>query len=67
MDCLFSAFCTGQLNAGNSFRRKQRYNTERLMLSCEQYDYIEIACMHRYPVLLTLKTGQEISSGYGAQ
>ncbi len=31
------------------------------MLSCEQYDYIEIACMHRYPVLLTLKAGQEIN------
>jgi Rho-binding antiterminator len=31
------------------------------MLSCEQYDYIEIACMHRYPVQLVLRSGQEIS------
>ena len=27
------------------------------MLSCQQYDYIEIASMYRYPVRLTLKSG----------
>ncbi len=27
------------------------------MISCEKYDYIEIACMHRYPVRLTMKSG----------
>ena len=30
------------------------------MISCEQYDYIEIACMHRYPVKVTLKSGEEL-------
>lgn len=24
-------------------------------ISCEQYDYIEIVCMNRYPIKLTLK------------
>ncbi|GLO63281.1 hypothetical protein MACH09_37890 [Vibrio sp. MACH09] len=27
------------------------------MISCEKYDYIEIACMHRYPVKLTMESG----------
>ncbi|HFU74774.1 MAG TPA: transcriptional antiterminator, partial [Arcobacter sp.] len=27
------------------------------MISCHQYDYIEIACMYHYPVALTLKSG----------
>ena len=30
------------------------------MISCNDYDYIEIVCMHRYPVKLTLKTGEVI-------
>ncbi len=31
------------------------------MLSCEHYDTIEIACMYRYPVELTLKSGVQIN------
>ncbi|RTZ14474.1 transcriptional regulator [Vibrio aquaticus] len=27
------------------------------MISCSDYDYIEIVCMHRYPVRLTMKEG----------
>ncbi|MCG9659110.1 hypothetical protein VME0621_03642 [Vibrio mediterranei] len=27
------------------------------MISCSDYDYIEIACMYRYPVKLTMKVG----------
>lgn len=30
------------------------------MISCNDYDYIEIACMHRYPVRLTMKEGDII-------
>ncbi|KOO13120.1 hypothetical protein AKJ18_20345 [Vibrio xuii] len=30
------------------------------MISCSDYDYIEIACMHRYPVRLTLKDGESL-------
>ncbi|MGR5140309.1 Rho-binding antiterminator [Photobacterium sp. DNB23_23_1] len=30
------------------------------MVSCHQTDYVEIACMYRYPVKLTLKSGQEV-------
>jgi Rho-binding antiterminator len=30
------------------------------MISCHQYDYIEIACMYHYPVALTLKSGSII-------
>jgi len=30
------------------------------MMSCEHYDYIEIACMNRYPIKLTLKDGVEL-------
>lgn len=31
------------------------------MLTCQQYDYIEIACMYRYPVKLVARNGEEIS------
>jgi Rho-binding antiterminator len=27
------------------------------MISCNQYDHIEIVCMYRYPIRLTLKSG----------
>lgn len=27
------------------------------MITCDQHDYIEIACTFRYPVKLTMKTG----------
>ena len=30
------------------------------MISCHQYDYIEIVCLYHYPVKLTLKSGQII-------
>jgi len=30
------------------------------MISCSDYDYIEIACMHRYLVRLTLKDGESL-------
>ena len=30
------------------------------MISCNQYDYIEIVCMHQYPIKLTLKSGEAI-------
>lgn len=29
-------------------------------MKCDHYDYIEIVCMHRYPIKLTLKSGVEI-------
>ncbi|MAZ86263.1 MAG: transcriptional regulator [Cellvibrionaceae bacterium] len=29
-------------------------------ISCEQYDYIEIVCMKRYPIKLLMKDGSEI-------
>ncbi|MDN3682249.1 Rho-binding antiterminator [Vibrio tapetis subsp. quintayensis] len=31
------------------------------MISCEKYDYIEIACMHRYPIKLTMKAGSVLA------
>jgi len=31
------------------------------MISCQQYDYIEIACMYRYPITLTLHSGAKMS------
>lgn len=31
------------------------------MISCNQHDYIEIVCMYRYPVKLTLKLGDLIT------
>ena len=30
------------------------------MISCNQHDYIEIVCMHQYPIKLTLKSGEAI-------
>ena len=30
------------------------------MISCNQYDYIEIVCMYRYPITLHLKSGQHL-------
>ncbi|WP_297482438.1 Rho-binding antiterminator [Sulfurimonas sp.] len=30
------------------------------MITCQQYDYIEIACMYQFPVILTLNTGETI-------
>lgn len=30
------------------------------MISCNEYDYVEIVCMYRYPVKITLKTGTVI-------
>jgi len=30
------------------------------MITCDQHDYIEIACMYRYPIKLTLKSGTVI-------
>ncbi|GHA15094.1 Rho-binding antiterminator [Oceanisphaera arctica] len=31
------------------------------MMSCEQHDYIEIACLYRYPIILTLLSDEELS------
>ncbi len=28
------------------------------MINCDQHDYIEIACTYRYPITLTLKSGE---------
>lgn len=28
------------------------------MLGCSEYGYIEIVCMQRYPIKLTMKTGE---------
>jgi len=30
------------------------------MISCHQYDYVEIACMYNFLIKLVLKTGMEI-------
>lgn len=30
------------------------------MISCGDYDYIEIVCLYRYPVKLTLKSGEVV-------
>jgi Rho-binding antiterminator len=30
------------------------------IISCAQYDYFEIACMHNYEILLILKDGREL-------
>jgi len=29
-------------------------------MKCEQYDYIEIVCMHQYPIKLMLKSGADL-------
>lgn len=31
------------------------------MISCNQYDTIEIVCMYHYPIQLTLKSGEKIT------
>ncbi|MCG9544091.1 Rho-binding antiterminator [Vibrio sp. Isolate33] len=31
------------------------------MISCNDYDYIEIVCMHRYPIKLTMKSGEPLT------
>lgn len=31
------------------------------MISCNQHDYIEIVCMYRYPVKLTLKSAEIVA------
>ncbi len=30
------------------------------MISCSEYDYIEIVCMYRYPIKLTMKSGMAV-------
>ncbi|MFS1892710.1 Rho-binding antiterminator [Vibrio lentus] len=30
------------------------------MISCSDYDYIEIVCMYKYPVKLTLRSGEHV-------
>lgn len=30
------------------------------MISCSDYDYIEIACLYHYPVRLTMKQGESV-------
>lgn len=30
------------------------------MISCEQHDYVEIACMYNYVIRITLKSGKRI-------
>ncbi|MCK8044206.1 Rho-binding antiterminator [Shewanella sp. 1CM18E] len=31
------------------------------MMTCNQYDYIELVCLYRFPIKLTLKSGEIIS------
>nr|WP_261833361.1 Rho-binding antiterminator [Vibrio ishigakensis] len=31
------------------------------MISCSQYDYIELICLYRYPVKLELKSGSVVT------
>ena len=31
------------------------------MISCNEYDYIEIVCLYHYPITLTMKNGEVIS------
>lgn len=31
------------------------------MMSCEQHDYVEIACLYRYPIILTLISGENVN------
>lgn len=35
-------------------------NKGEYMISCDQHDYIEIVCLYKYPVRLTLRSGAEI-------
>ena len=30
------------------------------MITCQQYDYIEIACMYQFPIILTLNTSEKV-------
>ncbi|MDV5168082.1 Rho-binding antiterminator [Photobacterium rosenbergii] len=30
------------------------------MVTCHQTDYVEIACMYRYPIKLTMRSGKEV-------
>jgi len=30
------------------------------VISCSEYDYIEIVCMYRYPIKLTMKSGEVV-------
>ena len=30
------------------------------MITCQQYDYIEISCMYQFPIILTLFSGKKI-------
>lgn len=30
------------------------------MISCDQHDYVEIACTFQYPLLLIMRSGEEI-------
>jgi len=30
------------------------------MISCQQYDYIEIVCLYHYPLLIDLKSGETV-------
>ena len=30
------------------------------MISCSDYDHVEIVCMHKYPIKITLKSGEII-------
>ena len=36
------------------------YAKYKFMISCSEYDYIEIVCLYRYRVRLTMKTGEII-------
>jgi Rho-binding antiterminator len=31
------------------------------MINCNEHDYIEIVCMYRYPIKVTMKTGEVIA------
>jgi len=31
------------------------------MVSCSEHDYIEVACLYRYPVKLTMKAGEPVT------
>lgn len=31
------------------------------MISCAQHDYVEIACLYKLPVILTLRSGEELA------
>lgn len=30
------------------------------MISCSNYDYVEIACMYKYTLVLTLRNGEQV-------